>query len=507
MRLSRRPFQRALSIAVVHWLVACVVAPAMGATVAVIEIRSEISKGLERYIGRALEEAEAAADVVVFDMHTPGGRVDVMGDVINHIFESSLPTITHVRTEAISAGAIIALASDQIAMAPGSTIGDAAPVDQSGSELGEKAVSYIRGKIRATAERNGRNPDIAEAMVDKNKVLVLGDGPAEALTRREHAERREAGEQFTILSPRGELLTLTTDEAMDLGFVEQRADDLAELLGAYDLVDADGGRAVMTAAQQEQAEAAGVGVRVVEGLADATVLRLNRSLGENLAITVTSSILGSLLLSIGMLGIFIEFRTPGFGVPGVLGLTCVALFFGGHMIADVTASVGLLLFVGGLLLLALEAFVIPGFGIAGLLGIALSLGGLFFTFAGAAPTFGDAMASFSIAMLTAVGLAIAVGFTRPKTRAWNRLVLSTSQSSGAGYQAPRAELTGLIGQAGVALTMLRPAGAASIGGTRVDVVSDSEYVAKNTPVEVVQVEGSRVVVRPRSPEANAGEAT
>ena len=504
---SRRLNQRSLRLVVALSLVACVVAPAMGATVAVIEIRSEISKGLERYIGRALEEAEASADVVVFDMHTPGGRVDVMGDVVNHIFESSLPTITHVRTEAISAGAIIALASDQIAMAPGSTIGDAAPVDQSGAELGEKAVSYIRGKIRATAERNGRNPDIAEAMVDKKKVLVESDGGAEALTPAEHAERREAGEQFTILSPDGELLTLTTDEAMGLGFVEQRAEDLTELLSAYDLVEIAGERTVMTPVQLTAAEADGVDVRVVEGLADAEVLRLNRSLGENLAITVTSSILGSLLLSIGMLGIFIEFRTPGFGVPGVLGLACVALFFGGHMIADVTASVGLFLFVGGLLLLALEAFVIPGFGIAGLLGIALSLGGLFFTFAGAAPTFGDAMASFSIAMLTAVGLAIAVGFTLPKTRAWNRLVLSTSQSSVSGYQAPRAELGGLVGQAGVALTMLRPAGAANIGGTRVDVVSDSEYVAKNTPVEVVHVEGGRVVVRPRTSEASADETT
>lgn len=498
MRCFARKMQRALRLALAPCLLVLLTAPARSATVAVIEIRSEISKGLERYIGRALDEAEASADVLVFDMHTPGGRVDVMGDVINHIFESDLPTITHVRTEAISAGAIIALASDQIVMAPGGTIGDAAPVDQKGTELGEKAVSYIRGKIRATAERNGRNPDVAEAMVDKSKVLVVGDGAAEALTRAEHAERRRAGEEFSVLSPRGELLTLTTDEAMDLGFVELRAEDLDELLAAYTLVEIDGEGAVMTAGQLAEAEDAGLEPRIIEPLADATVARLNRSMGETLAITVTSSILGSLLLSIGMLGIFIEFRTPGFGVPGVLGMLCVGLFFGGHMIADVSASVGLLLFAGGLLLLAVEAFVIPGFGIAGLLGIGLSLGGLFFTFAGAAPTMGDAMASFSIAMVTAVALAVAAGFMLPKTRAWNRLVLSTAQSAGAGYRSAQPELGGLVGQTGTTLTMLRPAGAAQIGGRRVDVVSDSEYVAKDTPVEVVYVEGVRVVVRPRA---------
>jgi membrane-bound serine protease (ClpP class) len=499
--------QRALLFFVSVCVLLPLTTPAVGATVAVIEIRSEISKGLERYIGRALDEAEESADLVVFDMHTPGGRVDVMGDVINHIFESDLPTIAHVRTEAISAGAIIALASDQIVMAPGGTIGDAAPVDQSGTELGEKAVSYIRGKIRATAERNGRNPDIAEAMVDKRKILVVGDGPAEALTSAERAARRKAGEEFTVLSPRGELLTLTTGEAMDLGFVELRAADLDELLAAYTLVELDGSRAVMTADQLADAQASGVDLVIVEGLADATVIRLNRSMAETLAIAVTSSILGSLLMSVGMLGIFIEFRTPGFGVPGVLGLTCMALFFGGHMIADVSASVGLLLFAGGVVLLALEAFVIPGFGIAGFLGIALSLGGLFFTFASGALTMSDAMASFSIAVFTTLVLAVAALFALPKTRAWNRLVLDTAQSAGTGYLSARPELGSLLGQTGLALTMLRPSGSARIGGKRIDVVSDSEYVSKDTPVEVVHVEGGRVVVRPQVDETAGDSAT
>jgi len=498
--------QQALRLAALLAMVCWAGSSATAATVAVIEIRSEITKGLERYIGRALAEAEASADAVVFDMHTPGGRVDVMGDVVNHIFESDLPTFTHVRTEAISAGALIALATDQIVMAGGSAIGDAAPVDQTGAELGEKVISYMRGKVRATAERNGRDPDIAEAMVDKSKTLVLSQGDAQALTRAELAKRGEAGEDFTVLSPRGELLTLTTDEAIDLGFVELKADDLEALLAAYTLVEADGGRAAMTADQLARAEEAGEAVRVVESLADASVLRLRRSVGEMLAMKVTGSVLGSLLLSLGMLGMFIEFRTPGFGAPGIIGGICVALFFGGHMIADISAGFGLLLFAAGLLLLAVEAFVIPGFGIAGILGIGLSLGGIFFTFAGAAPTLRHAMGSLSVALATTITLAIVAAMTLPKTQAWNRLVLSSAQNAGGGFRADDPALGALIGQTGVALTMLRPAGAVDIGGSRVDVVSDSEFVSKDSQVEVIRVEGSRVVVRPRKPATDVDES-
>jgi len=468
---------------------------AFGATVNVIEIRSEISKGLATYIERALKDAERSADVIVFDMHTPGGRVDAMGDIVNAIFETEKPTIAYVRTEAISAGAVIALASDQIVMAPGSTIGDAAPVSQGGEELGEKVISYIRGKIRATAERNGRNPAIAEAMVDKKKVLVRSEAGVEALTPAEFAERKASDPSIEVLSHEGELLTLTTDAALDLGFVELRAVNLDELLAAYSLAEVDGKPRVYTTSHLETARASEPKLRVIESLEGAQVIRMSKSILERLAIGVTGTLFGSLLLSIGMVGILIELRTPGFGIPGIAGILSLALFFGGHMLAEVQASYGLLAFLIGLVLLALEIFVIPGFGVAGISGIALMVGGLLFVFGQSAQSLSGALTSLSISILGTITLAVVLGMALPKTRAWNRLILGVEERSADGYRAPRADLAGLLGLSGTSVSQLRPAGVAEIGGQRVDVVADGEFIASNQPVEVVQVEGVRVVVR------------
>ncbi|MDA1190686.1 MAG: hypothetical protein O3A46_03265, partial [Candidatus Poribacteria bacterium] len=370
----------------------------------------------------------------------------------------------------------------------------------------EKAVSYIRGKIRATAERNGRNSDVAEAMVDKKKVLVrlkgVEGGGIELLSPAQFQSRQEAGDEFEIISHEGELLTLTTDAALDLHFVETRANTLEELLATYSIVeDADGMR-VMSAAQIAAAQQSpDAKLTVIESLDGATVTRFQRSLLESLSIAVTSSMIGSLLLSLGMLGIMIEFRTPGFGIPGIIGLACIGLFFGGHMIADVGASWGLIAFLVGLGLLGLELFVIPGFGIAGISGIALMLGGLLFVFGQNAPTFTAAVSSLGLSLGVAVALMVVVAFTLPRTRAWNRLILSNEERAIDGYRSASAELVALLGVNGVALTTLRPAGTAEIDSERVDVVSEGAFIPAQTRVRVVQVEGGRVVVRPVTDEA------
>lgn len=464
------------------------------ASVAVIEVRREINKGLERYINRALTDAENKADLILFDMNTPGGRVDVMSEIINHIYNLEIPSIAFVHVEAISAGAVIALAADQIAMAPGGTIGDAAPVSAAGEEMGEKIISFIRGKIRATAERNGRNPDIAEAMVDKKKVLARVDGDSiQALMPSEVSELKGNGQKVEVICPEGELLTLTTSEALELGFIELKAESFGDILSAYTLGRVNDQPRIVANEDIGTLEAELVDP---EPLANAEILIMKPTLAEKLAVSITGSMLGTLLLSLGMVGLLFEFRSPGFGIPGILGLLCVAAFFGGHIVADVTSGYGLLMFIAGLTLLALEMFVIPGFGFAGIAGIALTFGGLFFTFARNAPTLGDAMGSIGLAFALTVALVVVVGITLPKTRAWNRLILTTEQSSADGYQSARPDLADLIGRSGVALTTLRPAGAAEIGGKRVDVVSNSEFISKGESLTVEMVEGSRVVVRP-----------
>ena len=343
-------------------------------------------------------------------------------------------------------------------------------------------------------------------MVDKKKVLVrlkgVEGGGIELLSPAQFQSRQEAGDEFEIISHEGELLTLTTDAALDLHFVETRANTLEELLATYSIVeDADGMR-VMSAAQIAAAQQSpDAKLTVIESLDGATVTRFQRSLLESLSIAVTSSMIGSLLLSLGMLGIMIEFRTPGFGIPGIIGLACIGLFFGGHMIADVGASWGLIAFLVGLGLLGLELFVIPGFGIAGISGIALMLGGLLFVFGQNAPTFTAAVSSLGLSLGVAVALMVVVAFTLPRTRAWNRLILSNEERAIDGYRSASAELVALLGVNGVALTTLRPAGTAEIGSERVDVVSEGAFIPAQTRVRVVQVEGGRVVVRPVTDEA------
>ena len=218
------------------------------ALVYVIDIRNEIGSGLSTYISDGIQAAEyAGADAIVFDVDTPGGRVDSAVNIIRAIQDTQIPTIAFVNRQAISAGAMISIACNQIAMTSGGTIGDSAPVNIQGQEVGEKAVSYIQGTIRATAERENRNPDIAEAMVDKELVLVkLSDGRIVKLLPEEYARREEEGEAMEILCAQGKLLTLSTQQALDYEFADAQAETLTDLLAQYEIVEVAGTKLPLT---------------------------------------------------------------------------------------------------------------------------------------------------------------------------------------------------------------------------------------------------------------------
>ena len=227
MKTKRRIFSGILILlgSLLSWLAAV---SSDHALVYVINIRNEIGNGLRVYIDNGIKQAsEAEADAIIFDVHTPGGAVGAARDIIDAIQRTELPTIAYVNTEAISAGAMISLSCDQIVMRHGGAIGDSAPVSIQGEELSEKAVSYVRGKIRATAERGGRNPDIAAAMVDKRLYLVrFIDGEIITLREEEYIERKDLGEEMDIIAsggPEGELLTLTTEEALEYNLADGEA--------------------------------------------------------------------------------------------------------------------------------------------------------------------------------------------------------------------------------------------------------------------------------------------
>lgn len=425
----------------------------------VAPVEGVIDLGLAPFLNRVLAEAGAAeAAAVVLEINTFGGRLDAAVLIRDALLEAPVPTAAFVNHRAISAGALIALASEKIAMAGGSTMGAATPVAAGapGAEtqpVAEKTVSYVRKEFRATAESRGRPPLIAEAMVD-------------------------ADVEVPDLVEKGKLLTLTTEEALAHKVADFRVDSLGDLLARLDLSGAE-------------------------------VRRPTPTWAENLVRFLTHPTVSSILMSLGILGLLLEIRTPGFGIPGIVGIASLALFFWGHWLVQLAGWEELLLAALGIVLLAVEVFVLPGFGIAGVLGIAALVGGLGLTLVGAGATWGAVVAAsgrVALSLLLAIAASLALLRVLPKLPVGRRLVLDTELPVEAGFgSAPEADRRWL-GRRGVSLSPLRPAGIAELDGERVDVVSQGDLIEAGQPVEVVRVEGNRVVVRRlRSP--NEGSKT
>jgi len=416
--------------------------------VVVVPVEGEIDLGLAPFVTRAIAEAErAGAQAVVLRIDTFGGRVDAAVSIRDALIGARVRTIAFVDPRAISAGALIALSAEDLVMAEGATIGAAAPVevgaDRSAKPAGEKATSYVRKEFRATAELRGRPAEVAEAMVDAD-VAIPG------------------------VVEQGKLLTLTTDEALTLGAADLRAGSLEGALAAL-------------------------------GLGGAELRPVQPNWAEGLVGFLTAPAVASLLLALGTLGVFIELRTPGFGVPGLVGIASLALFFWAHWIVRLVGWEELALFGVGAALLALEAFVVPGFGVTGVLGIVAILAGLTLSLVGAGVSFPRltlAVGQIAVALLCALAGAVAILRALPRLPFGRRLVLAGGL--GAELESAAGALEGAAlraGDGGTAATPLRPAGIAQIGDARVDVVSEGEYVEAGERLEVVRVEGSRVVVR------------
>jgi membrane-bound serine protease (ClpP class) len=413
----------------------------------VAPIEGMIDLGLAPFVQRVLDEAGAGgAAAVILEVNTFGGRVDAAVLIRDALLNARVKTIAFVNKRAISAGALISLAAENIAMADGGTIGAATPVQmgQGGAPeaVSEKTVSYVRKEFRATAEARKRPPLIAEAMVDAD-IEIKG------------------------LIEKGKLLTLTTDEALKHKVADFRANSIESVLKQLDLEGAE-------------------------------IRRLAPNWAEEFVRFLTNPIVSSLLMTVGMLGIIIEIRTPGFGLPGGLGIASLALFFWGHWLVQLAGWEELLLFVSGLVLLVLEIFVIPGFGIAGVLGIGALLAGLSLSLVGGGASWEfilRALGRVVFSLLFAVVASLLLLRYLPRLPFGRRLILDTGLSAGAGYASAPEEDRGWLGKSGTAVTPLRPAGIADIDGQRLDVVSDGEFIASGAPITVSRVDGNRIVVR------------
>jgi membrane-bound serine protease (ClpP class) len=426
-----------------------IILPAQAPVVYVAPIEGIIDLGLAPFVRRVLDEAtQAGAAAVVLEINTFGGRVDAAVLIRDSLLRAKVRTVAFVNKRAISAGALISLAAETIVMADGGTIGAATPVQVGGSPgtgtrpTDEKTVSYMRKEFRSTAEHRKRPPLIAEAMVDPD-VAIPG------------------------LIEKGKLLTLTTTEALEHKVADFRADSLEAVLTRLELGNAE-------------------------------VRRVSENWAEQLVRFLTHPVLSSLLMTVGMLGIIVELRTPGFGVPGALGITSLVLFFWGHWLVRLAGWEEILLVSAGLVLLAIELFVTPGFGVIGVAGIAAILAGLILSLIGAGATTEmviGATARVALSLLVAVAASVALLRLLPRLPFGRRLVLDTGLTTDTGYASAPEEDRQWLGKQGTALSPLRPAGIADLGGNRMDVVSQGEWIEAGTPIEVIRVDGNRIVVR------------
>ena len=416
-------------------------------TVVRVPVTGTIELGLAPFIGRAISEAEdRGASAVILDIDTPGGRIDAAWEIIDDVRETDLPIYAYVNRRALSAGAMIALAADGLYMRPGSTIGAATPVDGEGTRASEKMVSAMRSEFRALAEEKGFDPRIGEAMVDE-AVEVPGVVAA------------------------GQLLTLTTGEAIELGVADGEVEDYAGLLSALDL-------------------------------AETATVEARPNWAEGIVRFLSNPLVAPFLLSFGFLGLIIEIKTPTFGLAGGIGLLSLAAFFGARYLVNLAGMEELLLLVAGLVLLLAEVFVIPGIGIAGFAGTLAVLARATLSMVGSYPSMTDVISSLgfvAVAILLVGVFAFAIVRHLPYSRGLKGLLLRDSTSREAGYlSAP--DRQDLIGAVGRTITDLRPSGTAEFGDERVDVVTEGPFLDAGVRVKILRAEGYRHVVREVRPE-------
>ena len=248
------------------------------------------------------------------------------------------------------------------------------------------------------------------------------------------------------------------------------------------------------AVQQKRTELGSENVKEIKSLKGGIIQEVSVTLADRIVFFITSPWASSILLSLGALGLLVEIRTPGFGVPGVVGLLCLGLFFGGHMLLQIEAEWAATAFVLGIGLLLLEIFVIPGFGVAGIAGIAFMFGSVLYIFK-SAYELEDAIFWLSASVLMTFGFSIMLAYVLPKTRTWNRFVLETAMDSELGYHsASRDDFQSYLGKTATALTPLRPSGTVRLGDKRLDVVTVGDFIDAEASVKIVEVEGSKIFV-------------
>ena len=417
--------------------------------VMVMEIKAEIDPRMARYVDLALDHAtQTKADYVIVEMDTYGGVLTDAKEIVDRIMGFKKPIWVFINSDAASAGALISIACDSIYMAPGASIGAATVVEGAGGQAApDKYQSYMRSIMRSTAEENGRNPRIAEGMVDEKIVI---DSVKQA----------------------GKVITFTTSEAIANGYCEAKVQSIEDILKRNKI---------------ENYEIETFRLGAVEKV---------------IAVFLNPFISGILILII-LGGLYFELQTPGAVFPILASLVALVLYLVPYYLNGLAEYWEIIALLVGILLLIAEIFIIPGFGVAGIAGITLTVGSLilimlnndYFNFEFV--PFGDiVVATFAVVGGLAGGaLLLFFGGTKlSQTKAFKRIALMETQNTSQGYTVNTLDST-LVGKRGTAYTVLRPSGKVMIEEQVYDAFTRGDYVERGEVVEVLATEGITLKVR------------
>jgi membrane-bound serine protease (ClpP class) len=419
--------------------------------VLVMEINNEIDPRMTRYVELALKHAETTeADIILIEMDTYGGVLTDAKDIVDKIMAVKKPVWVFINSDAASAGALISIACDSIYMSPGATIGAATVVTGDGERAPDKYQSYMRSIMRATAEENKRNPTIAEGMVDERVVL-------------------------DSIKKEGQVITFSTSEAIRHGYCEGKVESVEEILKKNNVVDYE-------------------------------IDRFELSSTDKVVSFFLNPFISGVLILIILGGIYFEMQTPGMGFAGLAALVALILYLVPYYLNGLAENWEIIMFFVGLALIAVEIFVLPGFGIAGISGITLTVGALVLimlnnnAFDFEFVRMNDilrALAAAIAGLLGSITLFFVGGSRLPNTRFYKKIALTDTQESSRGYTSNFTTAV-LSGKKGITQTVLRPSGKVMIDGIIYDAYTKGEYVEKGSSIEVINITGSSLQVKPLS---------
>ncbi|WP_027470647.1 NfeD family protein [Saccharicrinis fermentans] len=427
------------------------------------DIKREIGSTSWIYTQFAFEEANKVnADVILLHLNTYGGQVVFADSIRTKILNSKIPVHVFIDNNAASAGALISIACDSIYMRPGANIGAATVVNQSGEKMPDKYQSYMRSTIRATAEAHGkdtiingtdtayvwkRDPHIAEAMVDES-IYIEG------------------------IIDTGKILTFTTLEAIENGFCEGKAESINEVIEKL-------------------------------GYREYQIITYKPTFYDGLKGFLTNPILHGILILVIIGGLYFELQSPGIGFPLLASAIAAILYFAPLYIDGLAANWEIILFVIGIVLIALEIFVIPGFGIAGISGIILVFTGLtlslvdnvVFDFSNV-PTNELFMSLIIVSAGTFLAFIVAIPLSQKlfTSGPLAKVALLISQDMDLGYIGVDTEPKHLIGAVGLAQTTLRPSGKVLINDETYDAVAEIGMVDKGEKIKVIRYASGQLYV-------------